>query len=144
MQSLETSERKVLLRSGNSPHYVPTGHLVFVEQGNLMAIVFDLMRLEASGSPVAGPEGVGQSGTGQSDFAISDQSVIVYVSAHAAAGEENRMVWVDRKGTEQLLPTLPRPYLRLGFRPMANASPYLSRAGAAPPKSGSMTCKATG
>ena len=117
MQSLETSERKVLVRGGNSPHYVPTGHLVFVEQGNLMAVAFDLMRLEVSGSPVVILEGVGQSGIGQSDFDISDQGVIVYVAARAAAGEENRMVWVDRKGTEQLLPTPPRPYLRPRLSP---------------------------
>jgi eukaryotic-like serine/threonine-protein kinase len=117
VQSLETGERKVLVRGGNSPHYVPTGHLVFVEQGNLMAVAFDLMRLQVSGSPVVVLEGVGQSTTGQSDFAISDQGALVYVAAHAAAGEENRMVWVDRKGTEQFLPTPPRPYLRPRLSP---------------------------
>ncbi len=117
VQSLETGERKVLIRGGHSPHYVTTGHLVFVEQGNLMAVAFDLMRLQVSGSPVVVLEGVGQSGESQSDFAISDQGALVYVAARAAAGEENRMVWVDRKGTEELLPTPPRPYLRPRLSP---------------------------
>jgi len=117
VQSLETGERKVLVRGGNSPHYVPTGHLVFVEEGNLMAVTFDPMRLQVSGSPVVVLDGVGQSTAGQSDFAISDQGALVYVAARAAAGEENRMVWVDRKGTEELLPTAPRPYLRPRLSP---------------------------
>ena len=58
-QSLETGERKVLVRGGTSPHYVLTGHLVFVEQGNLMAVAFDLVRLQVSGSPLVVLEGVG-------------------------------------------------------------------------------------
>jgi eukaryotic-like serine/threonine-protein kinase len=117
VQSLESSEQKVLVRGGDFPHYVPTGHLVFVEQGNLMAVRFDLVRLEVSGFPVVVLKGIGQSGSGQSDFAFSDEGALVYVAASAAAGQENRLVWVDRKGTEQLLPTPLRPYVRPRLSP---------------------------
>ena len=117
VQSLATSTRKVLVRGGNFPHYLPTGHLVYVEQGNLMAVGFDLKRLEITGSPVVVVEGVGQSGSGQSDFAFSDVGGLIYVGASAAAGEENRLVWMDRKGAEQIVPTPPRPYLRPRLSP---------------------------
>jgi Tol biopolymer transport system component len=117
VQSLETNQRKVLVKGGDFPHYVPTGHLVFVEQGHLVAVRFDLLRLEVSGSPVVVLKGVGQSGSGQSDFAFSDEGTLVYLAASAAAGQENRLVWVDRKGNEELLPMPPRPYARPRLSP---------------------------
>jgi len=68
--------------------------------------------LEVSGSPVQVLEGVGQR-----SFAFSDIGALVYVLGRAAAGQENRMVWVDRHGTEQLLPMPPRPYIRPRLSP---------------------------
>jgi serine/threonine-protein kinase len=82
-----------------------------------MAVTFDLTRLEVTGSPVVVLQGVGQSGSGQSDFSLSDTGGLIYAGASAAAGEENRLVWVDRKGAEQILPTPPRPYLRPRLSP---------------------------
>jgi hypothetical protein len=44
--------RKVLVRGGLSPHYLPSGHLIYSNQGTLFAIAFDPERLETYGSAV--------------------------------------------------------------------------------------------
>jgi serine/threonine-protein kinase len=49
--SLETGERSVLIEGGTNARYVPTGHLVYVRSATLMAVPFDLARLEVTGPP---------------------------------------------------------------------------------------------
>ena len=44
--SLEARESRVLLDGDALPRYIPTGHLVFLHQGALIAAPFDLERLE--------------------------------------------------------------------------------------------------
>ena len=56
--SLETGERKVLQLRGYDARYVSTGHLVFVHEGDLLAVPFDVDRLEVVGSPALIQEGV--------------------------------------------------------------------------------------
>ena len=52
MLQLDTGEQRVLVVSGaNRPLYVPTGHLLFVQGGTLMAAPFDATRLELTGTP---------------------------------------------------------------------------------------------
>jgi len=48
---LETREWRVLLEDAADARYVPTGHLVFMRQGTLMAVRFDPARLEVVGQP---------------------------------------------------------------------------------------------
>ena len=57
VHSLDTGERRELVE-GSSPHYVPTGHLVFGRAGSLWAVPFDLDELDVSGEPVPILEGV--------------------------------------------------------------------------------------
>ena len=53
VQSLRTGERKILIKGGADARYVPTGHLVYMRTGTLMAVPFNLDKLELTGSPVA-------------------------------------------------------------------------------------------
>ncbi len=46
VHSLETGERKVLIEGGRDARYVPTGHLVYVLDGTLLAMPFDVDTLE--------------------------------------------------------------------------------------------------
>src|SRR4030042_2513252 len=48
--SFETGKRKVLIEDGADARYVPTGHLIFVRRGTLMAAPFSLDRLETTGA----------------------------------------------------------------------------------------------
>jgi hypothetical protein len=48
--SLKDHRRKTVLEhAGMHPHYLPSGHLVYVTKGNLFAVPFDLERLEVRG-----------------------------------------------------------------------------------------------
>ncbi len=97
VQSLATGERKVLLEESSYAHYASTGYLVYIQAGRLMAVAFDLDRLEVMGDPVpVVDDSVMESGTGFGQFSLSGQGTLVYVASEAQAGR--RMVWIDRQG----------------------------------------------
>jgi serine/threonine-protein kinase len=50
--SLKTGQRKVVQKGGYFGRYLPSGHLVYVHEGTLLAVPFDLDRLEVRGVPV--------------------------------------------------------------------------------------------
>ncbi len=109
VQSLSTGERTVVVENGADARYVDSGHVVFVRSGTLMAVPFDLDRLEATGGAVALIEGVTQAtnvlssdfDTGAAQFALSDVGDLVYLPGGIAPDMTNRVVWVDRRGTEE-------------------------------------------
>src|SRR5262249_16997246 len=51
-QSLKTGERKTLIDGGDDGRYVPTGHLVYMQGGTLLAVPFDVAKLAVTGGPV--------------------------------------------------------------------------------------------
>jgi serine/threonine-protein kinase len=109
VQSLDSSERKVVLRGGRDARYVETGHLVYGRSGTLLAVPFDLGRLEVTGGPVTLVESVRDSGglTGAMHFSVSgDGKSLVYVPGRSAF----TLVWVDRQGREDPLKAPPRIY----------------------------------
>jgi eukaryotic-like serine/threonine-protein kinase len=99
----KTREQRELLPDGKSPRYVPTGHLVYVQTatGTLMAVPFDLAKMEVTGAAVPVVEGVMQANRGV-DYSISDNGSLAYLPG--AAGQQTLLVWVDRKGKEQPIP----------------------------------------
>ena len=46
VQQRQTGERKVLIDGGRDARYVPTGHVVYVLDGTLLAVPFDVDTLE--------------------------------------------------------------------------------------------------
>ena len=115
VESLETHERRMLVK-GSAPHYLSTGHLVFVQAGTLFAVRFDAERLEAAGAPVAVIEGVRQTRSGQPLISYSDVGSIVYVSANTEP-DSNALVWVDAEGVEQPTGASGRPYAQPRLAP---------------------------
>jgi serine/threonine protein kinase/Tol biopolymer transport system component len=119
VRSLVTGTQKVLIDDGADARYVPTGHLVFVRRGVLMAAPFDLPRLELTGGPVALVDGVMQStnqpntdtDSGAAQFAVADRGTLVYVTGGIAHDQERELVWVDRNGLFDLLTPLRREFL---------------------------------
>jgi len=97
--ALDTREQKVLIEDGKQPTYVETGHLIYEQAatGNLMAVSFDLGALEVTSDPVPVLQGVRQSDPGFIDYALSEQGTLVYIPRGT---DTQRLVWVDRKGTE--------------------------------------------
>jgi len=118
--SLDTGEQKTLLENGRQPHYLPTGHLVYelTATGTLMAVPFDLERLELSGNPVPVFEGVRSfSGQGTADYSISNDGTLIYAPGGITANQGNFLVWVDRKGAAQQVTEMQRGYGDPRFSP---------------------------
>ena len=112
VHSLATGERKVVIERGRDARYAPTGHLVYVLDGTLMAVAFDPDRLEVTGGPVPLVASVRTaeilSGTAHFDF--SDTGTLIY-ARDSGRQAERTLVWVDRQGTEEELRAPARAYV---------------------------------
>jgi len=96
--SLATGKKKVLIEGGTYGRYASTGHLVYARAGSLFAVVFDPVRLEIKGVPVAVLEGVAtHPSNGGAQFALSREGTLVYAPGRSM-GIHHRLVWVDRRG----------------------------------------------
>jgi serine/threonine-protein kinase len=104
-QVLDTGQRKPLVR-GLGVRYVPTGHLVFMQAGSLVAVPFDISRLEVTGpavgvlSGVVEPFHVRNMATGFTPlFDVSAAGTLAFLSADRPP--QHALVWVDQSGREQ-------------------------------------------
>ena len=114
IQSLVTGERRVLIDAGvGYARYVPTGHLVYVQDGTLLAVPFDPDQERLTTGPVPLVEGISQAGeqglTGLAQYAYSDNGTLVFVPGSTAASSY-RLSWVDLQGEEELLDVPPGVY----------------------------------
>jgi len=117
VQSVGSGEHRTLVQGATAPGYAPSGHLVYAQEGSLMAVPFDVRRLEVTGTAVPAIEGVLQSPvTGSAQYGISATGSLVYVSG-SVLGEQSKLVWVNRNGTEQALAAPPRAYLNPRLSP---------------------------
>ena len=119
---LASGERKDLVAGGSLPVYVPTGHLLYVQGGTLMAVPFDLEQLKVTGTTVPVIEGVMQSQSlvfGIAHYSISNDGSLAYIPGRVV-GANSKLVWVDRKGKEQPLPTDPHAYRNPRLSPDGN------------------------
>jgi serine/threonine-protein kinase len=115
--NLETKARKVLHRGGYYPRYLPTGHLVFIQEGTLFAVPFDLDRLEITGRPVAVLEKVlSNPGNGGAQFDVSHDGLLVYLTGTPIA-ETHAVAWADQEGTVSTLLEERRDYGHPRFAP---------------------------
>ena len=74
VQALPSGARKVVQRGGYHGRYLMSGHLVYIHDGTLFAVPFDLDRLEVTGQPVPALEGVTSNAiTGGAQFSASSQ-----------------------------------------------------------------------
>ncbi len=95
--SLDTGERQILLEEeGYNARYVPTGHLVYMRAGTLMAAVFDLDRLEITGAPVPMIDGIQFRGAGAVDFAVADDGALVYMPGGGQSALTSLYGWIGR------------------------------------------------
>jgi serine/threonine-protein kinase len=107
--SLETGKHRVLLEDGSFARYVPTGHLVYVSEGVLVAAPFNLENLEPTGAAVPLLEEVrGIALHGSAHFDFSMDGTFAYVPGGRAA--ERSLVWVDRSGSARAVTDKRRAY----------------------------------
>ncbi len=99
--------------------YVPSGHLVFLRRGVLLAVAFDSRRLEIGGEPMPLLEDIGQAlvgntanMTGAGQLAVSSAGSLAYVAGGAPSYQDCRLTAVDHHGRVTQLSAPPRPYAR--------------------------------
>jgi len=99
---------RLLLEDASDARYIPTGHLVFLRRGALMAVAFDLEKLDHYGQPVPVIPGVmhglnsGHSDycTGAGQYSVSASGNLAYVPGGIIPDRKNSLIWVDHKGNE--------------------------------------------
>ncbi|MGE5361665.1 MAG: hypothetical protein ACM3NQ_21830 [Bacteroidales bacterium] len=105
--SLETGQQKVLVEDAADGRYLPTGHLVFVRKGALMAVPFDLTRLTTTGREVIvvphllqslNALGAATVNSAAGQYSVSDSGTLVWASGGILPDVVSQFSWVDRSG----------------------------------------------
>ena len=103
VMSLETGESRPLGRGRAGARYVPSGHLVYGQAGSLMAVGFDLGRLELRGSPRPVLDDVYMHPYDLAYFSFADTGTLAYIPGR----NETTLEWVGRDGRGTPLTTAP-------------------------------------
>jgi serine/threonine-protein kinase len=115
VESLKSGERKELVE-GDSAQYLSTGHIIYSLENNLMAVPFDVDKLETVAGPVSIIEGVFRQVAPQ--YAVSDSGTLVYVPGSTAVSQQpSTLVWVDHEGNEDPLAAAPDIYDNIKISP---------------------------
>ena len=100
--SLESREQEILLQGARQARFVETGHLVYevAVSGALMAVPFDVTRLEVTGDALPVLQGVRYNPAAAVDYAFSSSGTLAYIPLQT---NEQMLVSVDREGTERVI-----------------------------------------
>jgi serine/threonine-protein kinase len=94
---------KVVVHGGYYGRYVPSGHLIYVQQRTLFAVRFDLTRLETIGQAVPALEGLtSDARSGSAELAFSSDGTLVYVPGLVAT-VARPIDWLTREGKTSAL-----------------------------------------
>ena len=113
---LMTLKWRVLVEDAADARYVPTGHVIFLRHGTLMAAPFDLQHQQITGQPVAAVSNVMQalntspSNTAAGQFGISDSGTLIYALGGTNPDREDQLVWVDLRGSVQPVVSFKAPF----------------------------------
>lgn len=117
VQPLPNGARKIVHRGGFHGRYVSSGHLLYVHDGALFAVTFDLDRLQATGEPVRVlNEIVSHDGTGGAQFDVSRNGTLVYLPGPGTS-TLLPIHWLGREGSTTLLRAKRSSWFNLRFAP---------------------------
>jgi Tol biopolymer transport system component len=102
--------RRVIVRGGGLPSYVPPGFLVFATEGALNAVRFDLSRFETAGTPVPVLDRVITKTPRGANYAVSRNGSLVYASGDPIRLTDT-IAWVGRDGHEETIRVQPHLYV---------------------------------
>jgi len=106
--SLDTGEVTTLVTEGSHGSYLPSGHLVWTQEDNLLAAPFDLARREITGEANTVVEGIiSETHVGLiSHYAVSNAGTLAYLPGTVATSGV-RPTWVNLDGSMKPLPLPP-------------------------------------
>jgi Tol biopolymer transport system component len=115
--SMGSGKRNTVQRGGYLARYLPSGHIVYMHEGTLFAVPFDLKRLEVTGQPTPILEGIlANPGNGGAQFSFSETGNLVYVAGRG--GLQNvSLYWMDKEGKFAPLRETPASYFNPAFSP---------------------------
>jgi len=106
-----TGQREISypVATGRAPHYVNTGHLVYIDSGELVGARFDPSQLVVtSADRVSLGDAVQIGATGAASFDVAANGSLLYVPATVSVART--LAWVSRDGRETPLDLPPRSY----------------------------------
>jgi len=112
---LRTNNRIMLVR-GSHAEYVEPGYLLYVADGSLRAVRFDLDSLQVRGDPTAVVDRVLVGASGAAHYAVARTGVLVYVNSSEQRSTKS-LVWIDRTGRETPINVPPRAYTDVAVSP---------------------------
>ncbi len=92
--SIDTKARRVILTGGTAPRYVATGHLVYFRNASVVAVPFDVTRLETTAPSATVLDDVPVTIDGNAPFSVAENGSVAY-SRGTAGPRHARPVWVD-------------------------------------------------
>ncbi|MDP3719875.1 MAG: protein kinase [Acidobacteriota bacterium] len=113
---LKSGEQRVLIPGGADARVLPSGHLLYMNAGRLMAIAFDQRRVEIAGTPKSVLEGLTYGASGEGLYNVSTTGTLVYIKG-GLIETRRRFVWVDRAGHTEPLATPTRNYSQFSLSP---------------------------
>jgi eukaryotic-like serine/threonine-protein kinase len=129
VRSLKSGKWKIVCQ-GYGARYLANGRLVYrTVDKSVLAVPFDLGRLEVTGKPTPILQSVWDNGAMQ--YAISDTGTLVYIpddSASLPAGQFN-LAWVNRDGKEEPIATPPNAYTYVRISPDGTRAALTVKAG---------------
>ena len=125
--SLSGGTPKVVVRGGYYGRYVPGrpgspnrgdgGHLIYVQQGTLFAVPFDLDRLETSGQAVPAVDDlIANPDTGGVQLSVSSDGTLVYVRGSVVTGIQP-VDWMTHDGQKSVLRETTADWVQPRFSP---------------------------
>jgi Tol biopolymer transport system component len=105
VHSRRSNTAKLLIDGGADARYVASGHLLYVNEGTLLAVPFDLNRLEVTSGAVGISDVMqaayvpGQQGdSGAMQVSVSRTGTLVYLAGGVQKPSEHTVIRVDRSG----------------------------------------------
>ncbi|MHC4593460.1 MAG: protein kinase domain-containing protein [Planctomycetota bacterium] len=113
--SRASSTRRVVLDGGEFGRYLPSGHLIFVQNGSLLGARFNLKGPALYGKPVPLLQRVKYNRiNGATQLTYSNTGILAYIPA---ASSDRELVWVDDRGLVEPLGAPHRAYQNVSLSP---------------------------
>jgi dipeptidyl aminopeptidase/acylaminoacyl peptidase len=97
VRELGSREATPLFKTSSRVLYAPSGHLIYVRDGMLVAQPFDVATRETRGAPVAVGDELEVNNIAGAAFTISTNGVLAYRSR---VRRGLRLLWIDRQGSQ--------------------------------------------